>query len=336
MPKAVPDKRVFDVRVTLASADASVWRLISVSADAKLSEFYRTVQGAFGWTEYLMQPRLRIEGAFYAGGSGTRSLLRNILSDGNEGALVLTQPMAESYFLDIVVERSYIVSTRRHHPKVLDGAGPDARSRTFSIESATSEARDVARSMTQGSRNEISFERPPSPIRGTREQGFFASLVAGPLMTPSEWMPRLLADQDEVLATPERARATVDGMMARYNRVVADIGRGSLREDEILMEWCQGFMCGIELRSDEWRTAYNEDRALFDALQPIVEGAREYPADGRAVLAGLFVIHEYWRKRNPIPETPVRRSQPRISMNDPCPCGGGKKYKHCCSPLRAV
>ncbi len=26
----------------------------------------------------------------------------------------------------------------------------------------------------------------------------------------------------------------------------------------------------------------------------------------------------------------VRRTQPKIGRNDPCPCGSGKKYKHCC------
>jgi hypothetical protein len=26
----------------------------------------------------------------------------------------------------------------------------------------------------------------------------------------------------------------------------------------------------------------------------------------------------------------VRRSQPKVGRNDPCPCGSGKKYKHCC------
>ena len=28
--------------------------------------------------------------------------------------------------------------------------------------------------------------------------------------------------------------------------------------------------------------------------------------------------------------SPVRRSQPKVGRNDPCPCGSGKKYKKCC------
>jgi SEC-C motif domain protein len=27
---------------------------------------------------------------------------------------------------------------------------------------------------------------------------------------------------------------------------------------------------------------------------------------------------------------PVRSTAPKIGRNDPCPCGSGKKYKHCC------
>lgn len=26
----------------------------------------------------------------------------------------------------------------------------------------------------------------------------------------------------------------------------------------------------------------------------------------------------------------IRRSAPKVGRNDPCPCGSGKKYKHCC------
>lgn len=29
---------------------------------------------------------------------------------------------------------------------------------------------------------------------------------------------------------------------------------------------------------------------------------------------------------------PFERSEPKISRNDPCPCGSGKKYKKCCDP----
>ncbi len=33
--------------------------------------------------------------------------------------------------------------------------------------------------------------------------------------------------------------------------------------------------------------------------------------------------------------TTVRRTQPKVGRNDPCPCGSGKKYKQCCGRARA-
>ena len=36
------------------------------------------------------------------------------------------------------------------------------------------------------------------------------------------------------------------------------------------------------------------------------------------------IAQEYKKSRT------VRRATPKIGRNDPCPCGSGKKYKHCC------
>ena len=36
---------------------------------------------------------------------------------------------------------------------------------------------------------------------------------------------------------------------------------------------------------------------------------------------------------NEPPARPVRRENPKIGRNDPCHCGSGKKYKHCCGKL---
>jgi tetratricopeptide (TPR) repeat protein len=42
--------------------------------------------------------------------------------------------------------------------------------------------------------------------------------------------------------------------------------------------------------------------------------------------------HIDFGEEDPESEQPVtvRRSQPKVGRNDPCPCGSGKKYKHCC------
>ena len=33
---------------------------------------------------------------------------------------------------------------------------------------------------------------------------------------------------------------------------------------------------------------------------------------------------------NLVGEEPIKREEPKIGRNDPCPCGSGKKYKKCC------
>jgi len=38
----------------------------------------------------------------------------------------------------------------------------------------------------------------------------------------------------------------------------------------------------------------------------------------------------------PAKPTTVRRSNPKVGRNDPCPCGSGKKYKRCCGATSAV
>ncbi len=38
----------------------------------------------------------------------------------------------------------------------------------------------------------------------------------------------------------------------------------------------------------------------------------------------------------PTKPTTVRRTQPKVGRNDPCPCGSGKKYKHCCGAAAQV
>ena len=39
--------------------------------------------------------------------------------------------------------------------------------------------------------------------------------------------------------------------------------------------------------------------------------------------------HEHEHDHGPRPE-PVRRAEPKVGRNDPCPCGSGKKFKKCC------
>ncbi|NGZ61041.1 MAG: YecA family protein, partial [Nitrospira sp. LK265] len=50
--------------------------------------------------------------------------------------------------------------------------------------------------------------------------------------------------------------------------------------------------------------------------------------------AGLLQIYRYYlsQRQSSIPRPvsrTVRRETAKVGRNDPCPCGSGKKYKHC-------
>ena len=51
----------------------------------------------------------------------------------------------------------------------------------------------------------------------------------------------------------------------------------------------------------------------------------DIPGAGGGEIPQQTAVPERERKQEP-----VRRDAPKIGRNDPCPCGSGKKYKHCC------
>ncbi|MCQ2547237.1 MAG: preprotein translocase subunit SecA [Clostridia bacterium] len=66
----------------------------------------------------------------------------------------------------------------------------------------------------------------------------------------------------------------------------------------------------------------------FDDSEMRAAAARQQAAGGSVDMGNApaaAAVPERERKQ----ET-VRRDQPKVGRNDPCPCGSGKKYKHCC------
>ena len=69
-----------------------------------------------------------------------------------------------------------------------------------------------------------------------------------------------------------------------------------------------------------------EGHALFEGL---LSGIKH------DVASGMLRVSVQARQMQPAPAAPVRPKPPvvsgkRVGRNDPCPCGSGKKYKHCC------
>jgi uncharacterized protein len=74
----------------------------------------------------------------------------------------------------------------------------------------------------------------------------------------------------------------------------------------------------------------DDDDGALEAYEPIADDERE--AVIRAMLDGMQDVFDFFREargRAYAPAT-MRRADPKVGPNDPCPCGSGRKSKHCC------
>ena len=61
--------------------------------------------------------------------------------------------------------------------------------------------------------------------------------------------------------------------------------------------------------------------ALGVAAMGLAGCTRESSEQGPPTAAGRPIA--------PADHTPMVRAEPKVGRNEPCPCGSGKKYKHC-------
>lgn len=192
----------------------------------------------------------------------------------------------------------------------------------------------------------------------TALHGFLTCVVSGPLVLPSRWIPAVFRNgESEGWETIRQAKRAMTLLMRFYNEVVTDLTeqygafsimlvRIGTAPDvvDLADDWCSGYLAGIALREEEWQQALAA-RELDQAFASIISLAHpelgngpdpfsepdDYSVAMQALPQAAIDIYDWWR-------TPrsVRRATPKISANAACPCGSGKKYKRCCSPLRAV
>ena len=194
--------------------------------------------------------------------------------------------------------------------------------------------------------------------------GFLTSLAIGPeLVPPSVWLKTIWGRENgSKFESLDRAQRILSLIMRRYNTLIslfedppefAPILWEREREgttEQIADDWCWGFMTGVGLASDAWQPLLTDadNRAM---LRPIVtlgteEGWRLLEADrdpdgaAQAALDGLeaavIAISHYWRverreRSAALQRASIRPRSPRVGRDDPCPCGSGRKYKHCCA-----
>jgi len=186
--------------------------------------------------------------------------------------------------------------------------------------------------------------------------GLFTAIVSGPVITaPSQWLPAVWGEFEPVWED-EKEFEEIFSLMMRHMNGIASMLMESPEEFEpivlgrevegnsytIVDEWCEGYLRGVKLTQEYWDKGGDEMAIL---LTPILAFTGETSWRGhecerdevekiqQAIAPNVREIHAYWLARRAEYDSvakPLRRSEPRVGRNDPCPCGSGKKYKKCC------
>ena len=185
--------------------------------------------------------------------------------------------------------------------------------------------------------------------------GLLTAVVSGPVVVqPSQWIPAVWGDfqpawQDEqefqmVLSLFMRHMNSITSLLMDqaddfelifHERVVKD------KTYTIVDEWCEGYMRGVALAAGAWDQDSLEIKSLLTPIAAFTEEQNFYAHDQcneqerknlqNAITPNVRELHAYWLERRSefSPVGTVRRNEPKIGRNDPCPCGSGKKFKKC-------
>ncbi len=126
-----------------------------------------------------------------------------------------------------------------------------------------------------------------------------------------------------VFARPPLAMMAARARQGPGDRMILDVGQVDLRRIE---RWDRLADLLAENAFQSLRfTAEMSDEEQPTALEAFINYEPTVPADSsRAREPSGF---------SPAPE-PIRREKKKVGRNDPCPCGSGRKYKHCCGRNR--
>ena len=126
--------------------------------------------------------------------------------------------------------------------------------------------------------------------------------------------------------------------------------------------WCQAYLAGVDAAEEDWFEYLGEtedgevdedsgdeisylDERLFpmmvltgEAEAAATEHGEDWPGgeerdqiinDCEEDLAQAVTdIYRFWQAKRG--SGTIRREEPKVGRNDPCPCGSGKKFKQCC------
>jgi uncharacterized protein len=202
---------------------------------------------------------------------------------------------------------------------------------------------------------------PPGTMTLEQVDGLFSALIAGPVgarfddSLPMIWNGHATdagpsydsAEQEQYVQALLRRHWTTIGQRldAAYLHVPLYF---EPRDPDFGREWAGAFARGMRTRKTEWELRIGEESVGFFAtmVMSLLLDQADAKAKGiapefrermvEALPRGLIKLHQAWRGReDPFPATARAAEGRKVGRNERCPCGSGKKYKHCCgSPAK--
>lgn len=199
-------------------------------------------------------------------------------------------------------------------------------------------------------------------------EGFLVAILIGPkTIMPSAFMHEIWGGPDAFhFESITQAQKVTELLMKFYNYLngifMDDPGQFEPtlpyetvagKKSPIPESWCSGFMQGVGLAEAEWMPLFKDKGESF-IIAPLVvfgtaRGAKVLEDDpaGPEIIramteklgAAVRAVHNYWlperRDRHmKLSEHPPQEGSSELPLqkpdrNAPCPCGSGKKFKHC-------
>jgi len=194
--------------------------------------------------------------------------------------------------------------------------------------------------------------------------GLLTALAVGPVQVSAQEILEKIVSQESKANQPAPNDVSeteqVLGLIARLqNEIVVDLHEELFEPAFIEREhpsgekypdtfnWCEGFVLGMNHAGQAWKKWYKDSRREM-AISAIEAAAdREFrsltgPFETAEKMLALYevirhvvpLIRYFWWLEAGLDEIAgtgeLSKPQPKLGRNAPCPCGSGKKFKHCC------
>lgn len=200
-----------------------------------------------------------------------------------------------------------------------------------------------------------------APMNLEMMDGFFSALICSPEPVPFDEIYTEVWGEEPEFENEEQAQDIITLVMRHWNTIAQTLLESLSKEDElyfpVIMEidgemkgndWAQGFMQGVSMDWEAWQELL-EDEEYGGSLVPmmILEHEHDPNPESRPPpewlqdrmkllqfltlgLAGIYRYFEPYRLdyAEYSRQAPIRNYKP--GRNEPCFCGSGRKYKHCC------